>query len=256
MNRIWKLFEDLESALGDEPIAEDDGLRVDPARHARAGVPEVVLAGHKSASDVVSAVQRLLARNGRAVISRCDARLLQAIHDAFADDHDLNVSFTTVVVSRRASEITLTGGVVGVLTAGTSDNERAAEATVILREMGVEVVIARDVGVAGLHRLVGPLRVLADADVDAIIVAAGMDGALPSVVAGLVPVPVIGLPVSTGYGMGGNGEAALLSMLQSCAPGLAVVNIDNGIGAGATAGLIANRAALGRRSTHPTKPYP
>lgn len=246
MNRTWKLFDDLESALGDEPIAEDDGLRVDPARHARAGVPEVVLAGHKSASDVVSAVHRLLGRNGRAVVSRCDAKIVQAIHDAFADDHDLDISFTTVVVSSRESEIQVTGGVVGVLTAGTSDNERAAEATAILREMGVKVVVARDVGVAGLHRLVGPLRILADADVDAIIVAAGMDGALPSVVAGLVPVPVIGLPVSTGYGLGGNGEAALLSMLQSCAPGLAVVNIDNGIGAGATAGLIANRAALRR----------
>jgi NCAIR mutase (PurE)-related protein len=89
---------------------------------------------------------------------------------------------------------------------------------------------------------------MADADVDAIIVAAGMDGALPSVVAGLVPVPVIGLPVSTGYGLGGRGEAALYSMLQSCAPGLAVVNIDNGIGAAATAGLIARRAAAARRS--------
>lgn len=246
MNRAWKLFEDLETALEDEPIVDDDGLRVDHARQGRAGVPEVILAGHKSASDVVSAVHRLIGRNGRAVVSRCNEKIIQAIHDAFADDHDIDISFTTVVVSEKSSEILPTGGVVGVLTAGTSDNERAAEATAILREMGVTVVVARDVGVAGLHRLVGPLRILADADVDAIIVAAGMDGALPSVVAGLVPVPVIGLPVSTGYGLGGNGEAALLSMLQSCAPGLAVVNIDNGIGAGATAGLIANRAAKSR----------
>jgi NCAIR mutase (PurE)-related protein len=96
--------------------------------------------------------------------------------------------------------------------------------------------------VAGLHRLFEPLRALLAAPVDAIIVAAGMDGALPSVVAGLVDVPVIGLPVSVGYGAGGGGEAALHTMLQSCAPGLVVVNIDNGIGAGSTAALIANRA--------------
>jgi NCAIR mutase (PurE)-related protein len=92
-----------------------------------------------------------------------------------------------------------------------------------------------------------PLRELLSADVDVIIVAAGMDGALPSVVAGLVPVPVIGLPTSIGYGMGGKGLAALLSMLQTCAPGLSVVNIDNGVGAGITAALIANRVAHARR---------
>jgi NCAIR mutase (PurE)-related protein len=110
--------------------------------------------------------------------------------------------------------------------------------------MGCEVHCVYDVGVAGIHRLWEPLHhMLEEARVDVIIVAAGMDGALPSVVSGLVDVPVIGLPTSVGYGMGGQGEAALLSMLQTCAPGMAVVNIDNGIGAGAMAGLIANRVA-------------
>jgi NCAIR mutase (PurE)-related protein len=113
-------------------------------------------------------------------------------------------------------------------------------------EMGATVREVADVGVAGLHRLVAPLERLANDGVDAIVVAAGMDGALPSVVAGLVDVPVIGLPTSIGYGYGGGGVAALMSMLQSCAPGLAVVNIDNGIGAGAMAALIANRAAIAR----------
>src|SRR5436190_21830594 len=102
-------------------------------------------------------------------------------------------------------------------------------------------------GVAGLHRLVNPLRDLLARGTDEIIVAAGMDGALPSVVSGLVPVPVIGLPTSIGYGIGGKGVAALLSMLQTCAPGLSVVNIDNGIGAGSTAALIANRVAQVRQ---------
>jgi NCAIR mutase (PurE)-related protein len=110
-------------------------------------------------------------------------------------------------------------------------------------EMGANVMTFWDVGVAGLHRLMQPLSALSAANVEAIVVAAGMDGALPSVVAGLVDVPVIGLPTSVGYGFGGQGVGALTTMLQSCAPGLVVVNIDNGIGAGATAALIANRAA-------------
>jgi NCAIR mutase (PurE)-related protein len=111
--------------------------------------------------------------------------------------------------------------------------------------MGCEVLTAYDVGVAGVHRLVAPLRTMIEAEVAAVVVAAGMEGALPSVVAGMVPVPVIGLPTSTGYGLGGGGVTALLSMLQSCCPGLVVVNIDNGVGAGATAALIANRAGGG-----------
>jgi len=140
------------------------------------------------------------------------------------------------------------GGVVGIISAGTSDQPRCEEAAIICQEMGCTLHTVYDVGVAGLHRLFQPLEVLLnEAKVDVIIVAAGMDGALPSVVSGLVDVPVIGLPTSVGYGMGGEGLAALYSMLQTCAPGLAVVNIDNGIGAGAMAGLIANRCAEARR---------
>ena len=136
----------------------------------------------------------------------------------------------------------------GVLTAGTSDIPWAEEAALLCREMGCEVHTVYDVGVAGIHRLWEPLQhLLEEVQVDVLIVAAGMDGALPSVVSGLVDVPVIGLPTSVGYGFGGHGEAALLSMLQTCAPGMAVVNIDNGIGAGAIAGMIANRMAQGRR---------
>jgi NCAIR mutase (PurE)-related protein len=120
--------------------------------------------------------------------------------------------------------------------------------------MGCTVYTAYDVGVAGLHRLFEPLGTMLDeAQVDVLIVVAGMDGALPSVVAGLADVPVIGLPTSIGYGIGGGGMAALYSMLQTCAPGLSVVNIDNGIGAGAVAGLIANRAAAARRASLETR---
>src|SRR5436309_4024256 len=117
--------------------------------------------------------------------------------------------------------------------------------------MGCPIVRADDVGVAGLHRLEAPLRSLREYGADVVIVVAGMDGALPSVVSGLVDVPVIGLPTSVGYGLGGGGMGALTSMLQTCAPGLAVVNIDNGIGAGAMAGLIAARAGMARQNQEP-----
>jgi hypothetical protein len=151
-----------------------------------------------------------------------------------------------VTVARPGAAAPATGGRIGVLSAGTSDVPVAAEAALMAREMGVAVDEVWDVGVAGLHRLVAPLERMMAAGVDALVVAAGMDGALPSVVAGLVAVPVIGLPTSVGYGFGGGGVGALTTMLQSCAPGLVVVNIDNGIGAGATAALIANRVAAAR----------
>jgi hypothetical protein len=139
-----------------------------------------------------------------------------------------------------------------VITAGTSDAPWAEEAALLCREMGCQVYSVHDVGVAGIHRLWAPLhQLLEEVKVDVLIVAAGMDGALPSVVSGLVDVPVIGLPTSVGYGFGGKGEAALLSMLQTCSPGMAVVNIDNGIGAGAIAGLIANRMAAARSGPKP-----
>ena len=147
-----------------------------------------------------------------------------------------------------------TGGRVGALSAGTSDLPILEEALAVAREMGAAVMSFNDVGVAGLHRLAAPLEELRDFDPDSLIVAAGMEGALPSVVSGLVAVPVIGLPTSTGYGLGGDGTAAILGMLQTCSPGLSVVNVDNGVGAGATAALIANRAALGRAPLENGKP--
>jgi NCAIR mutase (PurE)-related protein len=159
-------------------------------------------------------------------------------------------AIVAIAVDHTASVIASSGGTIGIVTAGASDVRPAAEAALIAREMGCAVEEVRDVGVAGLHRLVQPLERLIAAGVDAIVVVAGMDGALPSVVAGLVDVPVIGLPSPIGYGYGGQGEAALLAMLQSCATGLVVVNIDNGIGAGAAAARIANRAALARVSSH------
>src|SRR5829696_4487650 len=145
-------------------------------------------------------------------------------------------------------EPTPPGGRVVAISAGTSDLPVLEEAVVVVREMGVAVKSFHDVGVAGIHRLAEPLRDLRSFDPDCVIVAAGMEGALPSVVSSLVAVPVVGLPTSTGYGLGGDGTAAILSMLQSCSPGLSVVNVDNGTGAGVAAALVANRAATYREN--------
>jgi NCAIR mutase (PurE)-related protein len=139
------------------------------------------------------------------------------------------------------------GGRVALLTAGTSDLDAADEARMVIEAGGVEARVDADLGVAGLHRLLGPLTEVLAWDPDVLVVAAGMDGVLPGVVAGLIDRPVIGLPVSVGYGHGGAGEAALGTMLQSCSTGLLVVNIDNGVGAGAAAVLIASRAARSRQ---------
>lgn len=222
----------------------------DFGRTIRKGVPEVILADRKTTQQAIAIARAFLARTGRAILSRVGSELEGRLRDEFGDEASLEwVEDARAAVLRRPDfTVPETGGRVGVVTAGTSDVWVAEEAALMCRQMGCTVTTGYDVGVAGLHRLFGPLRRMLDEErIDVLIVAAGMDGALPSVVAGLVDVPVIGLPVSVGYGLGGGGLAALYSMLQGCAPGLSVVNIDNGIGAGAVAGLIANRMADARR---------
>ena len=230
------------------PVVE---TRSDPGRERRKGVPEVIFGETKDVPQIVAMAQELLRGSGRAIISRMRPETFAPVQAVFQD--------YTVRVSEAARSMVIyspdyvrrdTGGHVGVISAGTSDIPVAEEAALIAEEMGCRVTRIYDVGVAGLHRLLEPLRSLFTEDVDAIIVAAGMDGALPSVVAGLAPVPVIGLPTSVGYGIGGKGFAALLSMLQTCAPGLSVVNIDNGVGAGSVAALMANRVASARQREH------
>jgi NCAIR mutase (PurE)-related protein len=226
------------------PIATvEDFARLDLGRHARSGRPEVVYAAGKSAEQVVAIVGRLVAERGQAVVSRVsEAQFAALVADVATPEVvvERRANYPTAIVRRADFAVVPTGGHVGILTAGTSDLPAADEARVMAEAMGCRVSLVADVGVAGIHRLFEPLGALLADDVGALIVAAGMDGALPSVVAGLAPVPTIGLPTSVGYGAGGGGVAALLSMLQTCVPGLTVVNIDNGIGAGATAALIAN----------------
>ena len=228
---------------------DSPSMRLDTGRWRRTGVPEVVLGERKTPDQLAEALSRVATATGRALASRCAPAQMAAVAAALAPSFEvvLDEVARTIVVARHGVVPPVSGGRVGVISAGTSDLPAASEASLIAREMGAVVTRAWDVGVAGLHRLVEPLeRMVVEERVDVIVVAAGMDGALPSVVAGLVPVPVIGLPTSVGYGLGGEGVAALLAMLQTCAPGLTVVNVDNGIGAGATAALIANRVAEAR----------
>jgi NCAIR mutase (PurE)-related protein len=227
----------------------DNYARLDLHRAGRKGVPEVILAERKTPEQTVEIARRMLEQTGRAILSRTPPAAVTALETAFASGVMWERGAGDRVIVLRSFGAPPAGdmGNVGILSAGTSDLPVAEEAAAVCREMGCAVHMVTDVGVAGLHRLFEPLRALLALPVDVIIVAAGMDGALPSVVAGLVDVPVVGLPTAIGYGMGGAGEAALLSMLQTCAPGLAVVNIDNGVGAGAMAGLIAMRVERARR---------
>ena len=231
---------------------EHDFVRPDLHRAQRKGVPEVILAQGKTLEHALRVTHIFLERNGRAILSRVSPELESLLRSDFGDDVELvwYASARAAVLHRAGVAPPTVGGRVGILTAGTSDLPAAEEAAMLCREMGCEVYTGYDMGVAGLHRLFDPLReMLEEHKVDVLIVAAGMDGALPSVVSGLSDVPVIGLPTAVGYGLGGEGVAALYSMLQTCAPGMAVVNIGNGIGAGAMAGLIANRAAVARKGS-------
>jgi pyridinium-3,5-biscarboxylic acid mononucleotide synthase len=220
-----------------------DYARLDIGRAARKGVPEIVFAAGKTSDQLAAIVARFLEHGDAVVGSRVSAEQAEAVRMAVNGVVEYHARARMLVVHGLGFETPPAKGAVGILAGGTSDVAVAEEAAIVCREMGVAVSTAYDVGVAGVHRLGGPLSAMIDAGVGAFVVAAGMEGALPSVVGGLVDVPVIGLPVSTGYGFGGNGEAALMGMLQSCSPGLAVVNIENGVGAGVTAALIARRGA-------------
>ena len=209
---------------------------LDHHRTLRVGMPEVVFAEGKTAAQVVSIARRLAAR-GPLLVTRLAPAKGAAVRRAVRGSRYDPVSRT---LSRGRMDLPARGPV-GVCCAGTSDIPVCEEAAVTLDVMGVEVIRIYDVGVAGLHRLLSQTQELQKARV--IVVAAGMEGALASVVAGLVMVPVVAVPTSVGYGASFNGLAALLAMLNSCSNGVSVVNIDNGFGAGYLAGLI-NRLEL------------
>jgi len=228
--------------------------RLDLGRFLRRGIPEVVLASGKTPEDAARLVIAMAERMGQGLISRMDAdhRVALREHAVAAGMRVIDYAASARVL-QPGFEPEAIGGKVGILTAGTSDLPAAEEARMVVEACGLEVRLDADLGVAGLHRFVGPLAATLEWGCDVLIVAAGMDGVLPGLVAGLIDVPVIGLPVSTGYGRGGAGEAALTTMLQSCSTGLVVVNIDNGVGAGAAAVLMAQRRRRGRTTASTAK---
>ena len=240
--------EEAESELRRVELVELDGrARLDLGRRGRRGLPEVVLASGKSPRQAAELVVAIAGAQGQGLVSRLSDEHWSAL-EAVASGFELVRYAASARLLRPGFAPEPSGGRVALITAGTSDVPAADEARMLVEACGHEARMVADVGVAGLHRLLRPLAELLAWEPDVLIVAAGMDGVLPGLVAGLVDLPVIGLPVSVGYGAGGKGEAALLTMLQSCATGLAVVNIDNGVGAGASASLIAARAAAARRS--------
>ena len=216
-------------------MADLDGIaELDLGRAERRGYPEAVYAEGKTVEQVRAIAEALLAEGGPVLFTRCSssqqAVLSEVLPGAAVDEVARLVAWPAVPPAA-------VGGRIVVLCAGTSDLPVAREALLTARHLGRDAELVVDVGVAGLHRVLGRLDLIRAAR--CVVVVAGMDGALPSVVAGLVSAPVVAVPTSVGYGAAFEGLAALLTMLNACAPGVAVVNIDNGYGAGHLAAQIA-----------------
>ncbi|MBD3229057.1 MAG: nickel pincer cofactor biosynthesis protein LarB [Candidatus Lokiarchaeota archaeon] len=205
-------------------------------REYRTGFPEVVFGQNKDVQDIFEICSKILEKKKQIIISKLSRHkftILKQKLESIKGEYNIvfNEKAKIAHITSEDLEITKLYGKVGIITAGTSDNEIAEEARVIIKLMGAEVITAYDVGISGFHRIFPPLKEMIKVDVDILIVIAGMEGTLPSVVASLVDIPVIGVPAPTGYGLGESGKGALTTMLQSCAPGLVVVNIGNGFGA-------------------------
>jgi len=212
--------------------------RLDHDRERRKGFPEVVFGQGKTQEQILAIAERILARSGRLLVTRVprEAYLFLKVKIPILkyDEEARAIHHSGTPALRR--KVSLARGHVLVVSAGTSDIPVAAEAALTARLLGCRVKLIHDVGVAGLHRLLAKVPEMRRASV--IVAVAGMEGALPSVIAGLVDRPVIGVPTSVGYGSSLGGMAALLAILNSCASGLTVVNIDNGFGAGYAAAQI------------------
>jgi pyridinium-3,5-biscarboxylic acid mononucleotide synthase len=227
-----KAAEQLSAALREQPFEDLGFAKVDHHRAIRQGFPEVVLGLGKSPEQIALIAKEILARGHPLLVTRADPAGWNAVRSVIpeAQYHELARCIT---VKR---DMTPGKGTIALCSAGTSDMPVAEEAAVTAELLGNTVERMYDVGVAGIHRLLSQREKLSQARV--VIVVAGMEGALPSVVAGMVAVPVIAVPTSVGYGASFGGVAALLGMLNSCANGVSVVNIDNGYGAGCIASMI------------------
>lgn len=229
----------------------DNIARLDVQREIRKGCPEVILALGKQYSDLYEITVKTLEKTGLALISKASEKVSTRLSTQLKKNRgyvvDRAVRGPTILVSARKVTFNESNPQIGIICAGTSDIPIAEEARLMAKAMGCIGNTHYDVGIAGMHRFLPALREMMEKNIEAVVVVAGMEGALPSVISSLVDVPVIGVPTSVGYGMGAGGIGALTSMLQTCTFGLAVMNIDNGIGAGAFAALICKRMSLGRK---------
>ena len=221
----------------------DDIAKFDIKRTERTGFPEAVFSPSKDYEDLITIIRSYLEKSSQNLII---TKLSHERYERITEDlgrnsyiFDYNKRAQILIIRKEIIERDPIAKI-GIITAGTSDINIAEEARVIVEEGGCEAITSYDIGVAGIHRLFPQIAYMVGEGVRAFIVCAGMEGALPSVVAGLVDVPVIAVPTSVGYGVGEGGRVALDAMLQSCAPGIAVVNIDNGFGAGVFALTIVN----------------
>jgi NCAIR mutase (PurE)-related protein len=217
--------------------------KLDINRRIRKGIPEVIFAANKDYSDITKIISDILGKNKTIVISKIQKKHIRKIIDFVKRKNlyfEIGKSSSTMLLSTIAT-IKCHSYKIGIISGGTSDIGIAEEARLMAKAMNCESIISYDIGIAGIHRVFPTLEKMMSENVQAIVVVAGMEGALASLVSSCVNVPVIGVPTSVGYGFGSHGIGALSSMLQSCALGLTVVNIDNGIGAGSYAALIANR---------------
>jgi len=217
--------------------------KIDVNRRKRRGIPEVIFGETKSLDEIKKILKVTLEKTNEVIVSRIKS-----------EDYPKIISFCKrlrikIKVGKKSSSLLLfkkpikfNGGMIGIISAGTSDIGVAEEARLMCEAMNCKSITSYDVGVAGIQRIFPILKQMIEKEVDCIIVVAGMEGALATLVSSMVEVPVIGVPTSIGYGYGEKGIAALASMLQSCSLGLSVVNIDNGIAAGAIAANISNRA--------------
>jgi len=237
-------LESAEERLRNRILNIDDFANIDVNREARVGIPEIILCEGKTSEQVREIVKKSIAALGKIILSKVPEDMMNALTDLPFSIKGYPQAKMAVITSEehnKNKEARRTRPLLGVVTGGTVDIPIATEAVVCAREMGCDVFTAFDVGVAGIHRLLPVIKEMNEKRIRVVIVAAGREGALPSVVAGLVNSVVIGLPVSSGYGCGGKGKAALYGMLQSCTP-LLVVNID----AGVVAGMMAAKMLLMR----------
>lgn len=221
----------------------EDIAKMDIDRSERTGFPEAIFSPSKDYDDLLLIIKRYMqTKEDDLIITKLPNDRYERILGDLGKDtyiYEYNKRAQILIIRKELKEKE-TLAKIGIITAGTSDINIAEEARVIVEEGGCEAIISYDIGVAGIHRLFPQIAHMVKEGVRVFIVCAGMEGALPSVVAGLVDVPVIGVPTSVGYGVGEGGRVALDAMLQSCAPGIAVVNIDNGFGAAVFALTIVN----------------